>query len=94
MKDHIIYIKGSHESKTSHHVNDSHNNTTHAMIKLGHGMKNISTSLEKIEAGLAHSRALIQEAVRTRNYTTNIKNSFVPKGSIYWNPHTFHQLSF
>ena len=51
------------------------------------------TSLEKIEEGLAQARALIQEAIRSKNYVSAKKEDFVPKGSIYWNPHAFHQLS-
>lgn len=51
------------------------------------------TSLEKIEEDLAQTRALIQRAIRSKKSTTNMKQSFVPKGSIYLNPHAFHQLS-
>lgn len=61
-------------------------------FQFGHGMKNM-TSLEKIEEGLARARALIQQAIRSKKYTTTMKQSFVPKGSIYLNPHAFHQLS-
>ncbi|AES91620.1 probable glycosyltransferase At3g42180 isoform X4 [Medicago truncatula] len=49
------------------------------------------TSLEKIEEDLAQTRALIQRAIRSKKSTTNMKQSFVPKGSIYLNPHAFHQ---
>jgi len=51
------------------------------------------TGLEKIEEGLSQARALIQRAIRSKKYTTTMKQSFVPKGSIYLNPHAFHQLS-
>jgi len=49
--------------------------------------------LEKTEKGLAQARASIQEFIRSRNYTSDNRQNFVPKGSIYWNPHAFYQLS-
>ncbi|KAJ1378936.1 Exostosin-like [Sesbania bispinosa] len=64
---------------------DIYNNTVPTLIKFGHGVKN-RTSLERIEGDLARARALIQEAIRSKKYTTAMK-----KSSIYWNPHAFHQ---
>lgn len=62
-------------------------------FQFGHGRKNMS-SLERIEGGLAQARSLIQEAIRSNKYiTTTMNQSFVPKGSIYLNPHAFQQLS-
>ncbi|KAF6158110.1 hypothetical protein GIB67_014904 [Kingdonia uniflora] len=49
------------------------------------------TSLDRIEEGLARARAAIQEAVRSRNYTSPKDEDFVPRGSIYRNPYAFHQ---
>ncbi|KAL2961798.1 hypothetical protein AAZX31_17G106900 [Glycine max] len=49
------------------------------------------TSLENIEEGLAQARASIQEYILSRNYTSQRRESFVPKGSIYRNPHAFLQ---
>ncbi|KAF9600478.1 hypothetical protein IFM89_009393 [Coptis chinensis] len=39
------------------------------------------SSLEKIEEGLARARAAIREAVRTRNYTSQKEEDFIPRGS-------------
>ncbi|KAI3898295.1 hypothetical protein MKX03_033972 [Papaver bracteatum] len=50
------------------------------------------TSGERIEDDLASSRSAIQKAVRTRNYTSNRVQDFIPRGPIYRNPYAFHQL--
>ncbi|CAL5198677.1 unnamed protein product [Lathyrus oleraceus] len=70
--------------------NGSYTNTIKPWIKFNHGRKN-KTSLKKIEQGLAQARASIHQAIRSKKYTSTIKQSFVPKGSIYLNPHSFHQ---
>ncbi|KAH1201877.1 putative glycosyltransferase [Glycine max] len=57
----------------------------------GNGISQKYPSLEKIEEGLARARASIQESIRSRNYTSANRVNFVPKGSIYLNPHAFHQ---
>ncbi|KAE9601785.1 putative xylogalacturonan beta-1,3-xylosyltransferase [Lupinus albus] len=44
-----------------------------------------------MEEGLAQARALIHEAILSRNYISKKRHIFIPKGSIYWNPHAFHQ---
>ncbi|XP_068638060.1 probable glycosyltransferase At5g20260 [Aristolochia californica] len=49
------------------------------------------SSLKKIEAGLAKARAAIRQAALYRNYTSDRVQNFVPSGSIYRNPHAFHQ---
>lgn len=49
------------------------------------------SSLERVEEGLAKARAAIQEAIRSKNYTSHKKETFIPKGSVYWNSHAFHQ---
>ncbi|XP_026417100.1 probable glycosyltransferase At5g20260 isoform X1 [Papaver somniferum] len=49
------------------------------------------TSAERIEDDLARARSAIQKAVRTRNYTSNRVQDFIPRGPIYRNPHAFHQ---
>ncbi|KAG4930119.1 hypothetical protein JHK82_047187 [Glycine max] len=67
-------------------ANESYNNTTVLSSTI---MK--YPSLEKIEEGLARARASIQESIRSRNYTSANRVNFVPKGSIYLNPHAFHQ---
>ncbi|GAU11895.1 hypothetical protein TSUD_195180 [Trifolium subterraneum] len=66
------------------------NATIQSWIKFGHGRKNV-TSLERIEEGLAQARSMIHEAIRSKKYTITMKQSFVTKGSIYLNPHAFHQ---
>ncbi|XP_047168964.1 probable glycosyltransferase At5g20260 isoform X1 [Vigna umbellata] len=71
--------------------NEAYNNTDLTRIKFGHGMKKNVTSLERIEEGLARSRAFIQKAIRYKNHTSLLKENFVPKASIYRNPQAFHQ---
>lgn len=48
----------------------------------------------KIEEELAGARAAILEAGRRRSYiyTNRNPNYFIPSGSIYRNPYSFHQL--
>ncbi|KAI3864144.1 hypothetical protein MKW98_031736 [Papaver atlanticum] len=57
--------------------------------------KNISsekrTSLERIEDDLARARAAIRKAARTRNYTSNKVEDFIPRGPTYRNSYAFHQ---
>ncbi|RZC55519.1 hypothetical protein C5167_014385 [Papaver somniferum] len=52
------------------------------------------TSLGRIEDDLARARAAIRTAARTRNYTSNKVQGFVPRGPIFRNPYAFHQLRF
>jgi len=57
-------------------------------------MQKISSSLDRVEESLAEARASIREAILSRNYSTSRRRDvFVPRGSIYRNPHAFHQLS-
>ncbi|XP_021861108.2 probable glycosyltransferase At5g20260 [Spinacia oleracea] len=54
--------------------------------------KKKKSNLEKLEEGLARARAAIREAARTRNYTLKEEvTTFIPRGSVYRNPHAFHQ---
>ncbi|KAI9118323.1 hypothetical protein K1719_010655 [Acacia pycnantha] len=47
--------------------------------------------LERVEYGLARARLAIREAARTRTYGSSKDGDFLPSGSIYLNPHAFHQ---
>ncbi|KAK7388625.1 hypothetical protein VNO78_23447 [Psophocarpus tetragonolobus] len=67
------------------------NQSYHNSPVLGNAIKKFST-LEKIEEGLARARLSILESVLSRNYTASRTEFFVPKGSIYRNPHAFHQF--
>ncbi|CAI8610398.1 unnamed protein product [Vicia faba] len=82
--------KSPHEFLLISSNNRSYTNTIQPWIKFHHGRKN-KTSLDKIEEGLAQARASIHQAIRSKKYTSTIKQSFVPKGSIYLNPNAFHQ---
>ncbi|XP_027368786.1 probable glycosyltransferase At3g42180 [Abrus precatorius] len=66
-------------------ANETYNNTVQSTV-----IKEW-TSLEKVEEGLAKARASIQEAILSRNYSSAKRDTFVPKGSIYWNPRAFYQ---
>lgn len=52
----------------------------------------VKNQFEKIEEGLARARAAIREAGRSKRYTSHKKEGFVPRGSVYTNPYSFHQL--
>ncbi|KAK7330051.1 hypothetical protein VNO77_24236 [Canavalia gladiata] len=89
IKGNHVNIRISQQGKLPHKLlstsaDNSHNNS------FEHGTKNM-TSLERIEESLARARKLIQEAIRSHNYKTAMKKSFLPKASIYRNPHSFHQ---
>ncbi|KAI3864147.1 hypothetical protein MKW98_031739 [Papaver atlanticum] len=49
------------------------------------------TGLGRIEDELARARAAIRKAARTRNYTSNKVQDFIPSGSVFRNPYAFHQ---
>ncbi|KAB2621295.1 glycosyltransferase [Pyrus ussuriensis x Pyrus communis] len=50
-----------------------------------------SSITSKIEEELARARAAIREAIRTKNYTSDRQEIYIPRGSIYRNPYAFHQ---
>ncbi|XP_026449384.1 probable glycosyltransferase At5g20260 [Papaver somniferum] len=49
------------------------------------------TGLERIEDELARARAAIRKATRSRNFTSNKVQDFIPSGSVFRNPYAFHQ---
>ncbi|XP_022731259.1 probable glycosyltransferase At5g20260 [Durio zibethinus] len=49
------------------------------------------SSSERVEADLASARAAIQKAIRTRNYTSDKEETFIPRGCMYRNAYAFHQ---
>lgn len=49
--------------------------------------------LEKKEEGLAEARAAIYRAARSRNYTSDKEESYIPRGNIYRNAYAFDQFS-
>lgn len=55
--------------------------------------KKKKTSLRMIEASLAEARASIRNAVLWKNFTSQKKETYIPRGSIYRNAYAFHQLS-
>ncbi|XP_031496593.1 probable glycosyltransferase At5g20260 [Nymphaea colorata] len=57
--------------------------------KRGRGVE--TSRLEKLEEGLARSRATIRRAVLARNYISQKRQCLMPKGAIYHNSYAFHQ---
>ncbi|KAL5783089.1 hypothetical protein ACOSP7_008118 [Xanthoceras sorbifolium] len=53
--------------------------------------KKKKSQFERMEEGLARARAAIRMASQSRSYTSDKVESFVPRGSVYINPHAFHQ---
>lgn len=49
------------------------------------------SQLKKIEEGLARARAAIRAAGRSRNYTSENEEVFIPRGVVYRNPYAFQQ---
>ncbi|KAG2718850.1 hypothetical protein I3760_03G240000 [Carya illinoinensis] len=66
--------------------NSTNKSSTH---KVGSSKK--ERSLKRVEGELAKARAAIREAIQSRNYTSEKKETFIPRGSIYRNPYAFHQ---
>lgn len=50
------------------------------------------SGLEEIEVGLSRARASIRRAVITRNYASYKEECYLPRGAIYRNAYSFHQL--
>ncbi|KAL5065181.1 hypothetical protein RYX36_026918 [Vicia faba] len=79
--------------KPHHHqllANSAYRSVDH---KTNSSIKKIMTSLDRVEKSLAEARASIRNTILSRNYssTSQKHNIFVPKESIYRNPHAFHQ---
>ncbi|KAJ0791712.1 putative exostosin [Helianthus annuus] len=53
--------------------------------------RKITSSLGKIEAGLAKSRALIIKKSGANPTVDDHDEDYVPSGSVYWNPDLFHR---
>ncbi|XP_048324085.2 probable glycosyltransferase At5g20260 isoform X3 [Ziziphus jujuba] len=56
-----------------------------------HVKKNESSGIGKVEEGLAEARAAIHKAIRTKNYTSDSHEIYIPRGTIYRNAYAFHQ---
>ncbi|OIW19535.1 hypothetical protein TanjilG_06990 [Lupinus angustifolius] len=50
-----------------------------------------NSSIARIEADLAEARAAIRKAIQMRNFTSDKKEIYVPKGNVYKNSYAFHQ---
>ncbi|XP_075664420.1 putative glycosyltransferase At5g20260 [Castanea sativa] len=46
---------------------------------------------ERIEEELARARAAIHKAIRTKNYTSDREETYIPNGCMYRNAYAFHQ---
>ncbi|KAM7268785.1 hypothetical protein ACFE04_010951 [Oxalis oulophora] len=62
-------IEEVYVDKNSHSSNISH-------------VKKIPSHVQRIEADLVSARAAIRKAIRERNYTSNKKENFIPRGSV------------
>ncbi|PON37899.1 hypothetical protein TorRG33x02_346430 [Trema orientale] len=51
------------------------------------------SSVQRIEEELARARAAISKAILTKNYTSDREEIYIPTGSVYRNPHAFHQVA-
>ncbi|PIA50504.1 hypothetical protein AQUCO_01300915v1 [Aquilegia coerulea] len=92
-------------SQSDHHLSNEFSNATIFTVitttnTTYHGVSNATylprirektSSLNKLEDGLARARAAIQTAIRRRNYTSHKKEDFIPRGPVYRNPYAFHQ---
>ncbi|KAJ6699835.1 EXOSTOSIN HEPARAN SULFATE GLYCOSYLTRANSFERASE -RELATED [Salix purpurea] len=56
---------------------------------LSFSMNRKGISLERVEEGLAKARAAIQEAIRSKNYSAQKKETFIPRGSYIGTPMLF-----
>ncbi|CAL0307103.1 unnamed protein product [Lupinus luteus] len=95
----ITPLKGNHFSLfflslSPSTINDNNITTTQVQLQQPHQANmriKKMTRLDRVEEGLAEARASIREAIRSRNYTSEKQEYFIPKGSIYRKPHAFHQ---
>ncbi|XP_050125514.1 probable glycosyltransferase At5g11130 [Malus sylvestris] len=100
MNHHFHYFPIPHNSTVSNHkrvsgryCNNDLQNASRNSTALDHvpTMQVKKNQFEKIEDGMARARDAIREAARSRSYTSYKKENFVPRGSVYINPYSFHQ---
>ncbi|WZZ38712.1 hypothetical protein YC2023_034971 [Brassica napus] len=60
-------------------------------VTLTPGAQKKEKKRNRIEEGLAKSRAAIREAMRSKKYAFEKEKTFVPRGTVYRNAYAFHQ---
>ncbi|KAL6208377.1 hypothetical protein ACLB2K_019327 [Fragaria x ananassa] len=87
-----LFSNHTQASDDTHFNNRLNNSSTNSTGSAEHGIiVHEKNPFEKIEEGLARARAAIREAGRSKRYTPYRKGGFVPRGSVYINPYSFHQ---
>ncbi|KAF4351837.1 hypothetical protein G4B88_009905 [Cannabis sativa] len=88
-----VYLHYSFLSTSSMHQNTTQisNHLFDAKKTIKKKKKKKNNRLERIECDLAKARVAIHQAIVSKSFKSDEKQSFVPRGSIYRNPYAFHQ---
>ncbi|MCL7046905.1 hypothetical protein MKW94_005322 [Papaver nudicaule] len=87
----IILYQTPQKFSTDSLPSSSATNEDNGSLAISSHHRETLTSLERIEDELARARNAIRKAARTRNYTSDKVEDFIPRGTIYRNPYALHQ---